>query len=175
MDEGKYVARTTRFEKSLQHLKVQIEIIESVFGSPCRRATEDEDRKQATDFVCNEMTIAAKVRDKKYYKGQDFGLRSKADRPYLSEWEKMIQGKVELLLYCFETGGEITNWILIDLIPVRRAANNNWKFCEHLPKDFDIDEKDIHIRTVRVQGFDERYGSLILAQGKYPLIAPAGN
>lgn len=166
------MGRKERYEDSLVHLPILISIMQTYLGhTDIRQSTPEEDKIQATDLVAaSTIRIACKVRDESCKEYGDFALRSEAaDGALASEWDKVMSGFGDLLLYCFENeAGEVIWWQVIDLCVLRRAKRNLWIGCEK-PRRYDNDAKDVHIWKVPLKGISERYGRILIAEGPAPI------
>lgn len=103
----------------------QVEIaVRAVAGQiiEIREGTEDEDRKEATDYVVHVAsgTIACRVRDDCKYR--DLTLRASLPSGAKTELAKIKEGWGRWYLYMWVNGDRVDDWIFVDLDKLRASG-----------------------------------------------------
>lgn len=90
-----------------------------------RVASDDEDAKEATDYVIDIApgTIACRVRRSEYEdRFRDLTIRWSRPSEAITEAAKIQAGWARWYLYCWESGGgELNDWIWVDLDHLRKS------------------------------------------------------
>ena len=80
-------------------------------------ATEEQDTRQATDFVIRITggTVAARVRRGKNTPWRDLTIRSRSRHGGKTEIHKLSEGWGDYYIYCWERDGQIVEYMLLDI------------------------------------------------------------
>lgn len=127
------------FEKQMQGKVVEILRRHAADVVQFNIATNEQDTKQATDFVVETTIGRIAVRVRRYSstgeKYRDLTIRIRATYGGKTEIDKLRDGWGDLYLYCWQdAAGNLTEYMLVDIHKMRAAGLLGEAYMTHLPE-----------------------------------------
>lgn len=102
--------------------------------------TPETDMQEAADLIIKsnvkgerDVYVAVRTRTSAYAErySDEFTIRAHYTAGYKTEYEKIMEGYADIMLYGFVINNIITRWILLDLHTFREEAEENYIVKEH--------------------------------------------
>lgn len=127
-------------------------LLERVLGGKALVASDEQDMKQATDFIANGYKVGCRIRrfsEWGKYPRHEFTIRCGRPGKNDTELAKILDGHGDFLLYGFsdESGSMVHKWMLIDLDAFRKSFNPQADLDRKRNQDGSSDLAVFHPRT----------------------------
>jgi hypothetical protein len=98
-------------------------------------ATDEQDTKQATDFVVKTTIGRIAVRVRRNIKYRDLTIRTRAMYGGRTEIDKLRDGWGDMFLYCWQdSNNDLSEYMLVDIHKMRQVGMLEESYMMHLPE-----------------------------------------